>query len=77
MRQQTIYIPAPHSKQSESPVRLSIKPKRKTIHINAESVKNKLLGMLVIAIGIFTAAYTGDGTAMVFTSFIGLAVIIG
>lgn len=75
MRQQTIYIPAPHSKQMELSVKPTVKPKRKAIHIT-ESVKNKLLGVSLIALGIFTAVYTGDGTAMILTLFIGIGAIL-
>lgn len=74
MRQQTIYILASHSEQTGSSVKPTVKPKRKAIHI-AESTKNKLLGASVIALGIFTAVYTGDGTAMILTLFIGIGAI--
>lgn len=74
MQQQTIYIPAPHSEQKGSSVKPTVKPKRKAIHVT-ESVKNKLLGASVIALGIFTAVYTGDGTAMILTLFIGIGAI--
>lgn len=55
----------------------SVSKRKKIIHINAESVKNKLLGVFLIVLGIFSAELTGDGTAAVLTLLIGLSAIFG
>lgn len=60
----------------KTPVKPLVKPKQKTIHINIESVKNKLLGLSLIVVGILSAKLTGDGTAAVMTLFLGLSAII-
>lgn len=70
------YIPTHPIGQTEKPVKPFAKPKRKTIHIDIESVKNKFLGLSLIAVGILSAKLTGDGTAAIMTFFIGLSAII-
>lgn len=62
-------------KRTEKPTESVSKHKNKTIHINTESVKNKLLGVFLIVLGIFSAELTGDGTAAVLTLLIGLSAI--
>lgn len=74
MQQQIIYTPNP--RRTKTRVKPSIKSKRKvTIHITTETLKNKLLGVSLIAVGIFSAKLTGDGTAAVMTLFLGLSAI--
>lgn len=76
MLQETIYIPVHVTKHTETPIKPLIKNNRRSTHITAEAVKNKLLGASLIAIGIFSAKLTGDGTAAVMMFFIGLTAII-
>lgn len=76
LQERTIYIPTHPIGRTETLVKLLVKPKRKTIHIDIENVKNKLLGMSLIAVGILSAKLTGDGTVAVMTFFIGLSAII-
>lgn len=63
-------------KHTENPTE-SVSKRKKIIHINAESVKNKLLGVFLIVLGILSAELTGDGTAAVLTLLIGLSAIFG
>lgn len=76
LQERTIYIPTRPAGRTGKPVKPFAKSKRKTIHIDIESIKNKLLGLFLIAIGILSAKLTGDGTAAVMTFFIGLSAII-
>lgn len=76
LQERTIYIPTHTTRRTEKSVKPLVKLKRKTIHIDTESVKNKLLGASLIALGILSAKLTGDGTAMMMTFFIGLSAII-
>lgn len=63
-------------KHTENPTE-SVSKRKKIIHINAESVKNKLLGVFLIVLGILSAELTGDGTAAVLILLIGLSAIFG
>lgn len=76
LQERIICIPTHPIGRTEKPVKPFAKPKRKTIHIDIESVKNKLLGLSLIAVGILSAKLTGDGTAAVMTLFLGLSAII-
>lgn len=76
LQERTIYIPTPRSGQTETSVKSTVKPKRGTIHITVESVKNKLLGASLIVLGILSAKLTGDGTAAIMMLFMGLSAII-
>lgn len=73
LQEQTIYIPIHHAERTENPAESVSKRKNKTI----ENVKNKLLGVSLIVLGILSAAVTGDGTAAVLTLLIGLSAIFG
>lgn len=64
-------------KHTENPTESVSKCMNKIIHINAESVKNKLLGVFLILLGILSVKLTGDGTAAVLTLLIGLSAIFG
>lgn len=64
-------------KHAENPAESVSKHKNKIIHINTESIKNKLLGVSLIVLGILSAEVTGDGTAAVLTLLIGLSAIFG
>lgn len=75
MQEHTIYIPIPTTKPTETPIKPLVKPNRRSTHITAESVKNKLLGASLIVIGILSAKLTGDGTAMIMMFFIGITAI--
>lgn len=76
MQERTIYIPTPTARPTETPIKPPIKVKRRSTYITAETVKNKLLGASLIAIGILSAKLTGDGTAAVMMLVIGLTAII-
>lgn len=76
MQERTIYIPTRRVKRTETPAKPLVKVMRRSTHITTEAVKNKLLGASLIAIGILSAKLTGDGTAAVMMSFIGLTAII-
>ena len=76
LQERTIYIPTHHAERTETPVKPLVKVRQKSTHITTESVKNKLLGASLIALGILSANLTGDGTAAVMMSFIGLTAII-
>lgn len=71
LQERTIYIPKHHAGRTETPVKPLVKSKRET----AESVKSKLLGASLIAVGILSAKLTGDGTAMVMMFLMGLIAI--
>lgn len=75
-QERTIYIPTHHAERTETLAKPLVKIKWRSAHITAEAVKNKLLGASLIAIGILSAKLTGDGTAAVMMSFIGLTAII-
>lgn len=62
-------------RRTETPIKRLARHKGGMIHIDMESVKNKLLGASLIGIGIFSAELTGDGTAMIMLLFMGLAAI--
>lgn len=64
-----------HFRRTEPFIKPFTKPKRKTIHIIVETLKNKLLGASLIAVGILSAKLTGDGSAAVMTLFLGLSAI--
>lgn len=68
-------ICTPYPKRTETPVKRIAIPKGRTIHITAESVKNKLLGSSLITVGMISAKLTGDGTAAVMCWLMGLSAI--
>lgn len=76
MQERIIYIPTHHIERTETLAKPLVKAKRRSTHITAEAVKNKLLGASLIAIGILSAKLTGDGTATVMMLMIGLPAII-
>lgn len=76
LQEQTIYIPIRHAGHTKTLAKPLVKAKRRSTHITAEAVKNKLLGASLIVLGILSAKLTGDGTAAVMTFFIGLSAII-
>lgn len=76
LQERAIYIPTHHAERTETPAKPLVKIKWRSTHITAEAVKNKLLGASLIAIRILSAKLTGDGTAAVMMSFIGLTAII-
>lgn len=75
LQEHTIYIPTPASRPTETPVKPLAKPNCRSTYITAETVKNKLLGVSLIVIGILSAKLTGDGTAMIMMFFIGITAI--
>lgn len=74
MQEYTIYTPTHPAGATRTPVKPLTRPKR-TIHIDIETVKNKLLGTSLIVVGILSAKLTGDGTAAIMMLFMGLAAI--
>ena len=76
MQERTAYTLTPYPRRTETPVKPLTTPKHKTIHIDMESVKNKLLGASLITVGIISAKLTGDGTAAVMCLMMGLSAII-
>lgn len=76
MQERTVYTLTPYPIRTETPVKPIVTHKRKTIHIDMESVKNKLLGASLIAVGMISAKLTGDGTAAVMCWLMGLSAII-
>lgn len=77
MKTTTITISENAFRQRETPSESISRRESIVRHINAESVKNKLLGVSLIVLGILSAEVTGDGTAAVLTLLIGLSVIFG
>jgi hypothetical protein len=75
LREQTIYISTRPTGRTETPVKPLARHKRRSTHITAETVKNKLLGTSLIVVGILSAKLTGDGTAMVMMFLMGLIAI--
>ena len=75
MQEKVIYMPIHVQRRTETPIKPLAKSKRKTIYITAESVKDKLLGASLIAVGIISAKLTGDGTAAVMCWLMGLSAI--
>ncbi len=75
LQERTIYIPTNVVRRTETSVKPLVTPKRKTIHINIESVKDKLLGVSLITVGMISAKLTGDGTAAVMCWLMGLSAI--
>lgn len=76
MQGYTIYTPTAHSRRTETPIKPLATHKRRTIHTDIESVKNKLLGASLITVGMISAKLTGDGTAAVMLLMMGLLAII-
>lgn len=76
MLQERAYTPTPYPRRTETPVKPLVRPKRRTIHIDMESVKDKLLGACLITVGMISAKLTGDGTAAVMCWIMGLSAII-
>lgn len=72
MKEEVFYIPV----QIKTVKTTKPAAKAKRNRISAEKLKNILLGSTVIVLGILSAVISGDGTAMVVTSFIGLGAIL-
>ena len=75
MQERIIYTLTPYPRRTETHDKPIVRSKRRTIHITAEAIKNKLLGASLIAVGILSAKLTGDGTAAVMMLLMGLSAI--